>query len=63
MPSSPEKRRFSNPKAEEARLRALYRDYVIQGRVKLPLKALKGLTGPDCAFHLYRLRQKGKGEP
>ncbi|MCL5024712.1 MAG: hypothetical protein M1497_15360 [Nitrospirae bacterium] len=56
LPSSPEKKRFSNPKAEEARLRALYRDYVLQGDIRLSLRAMKAFTGPDCAFHLYRLR-------
>jgi hypothetical protein len=55
LPSSPDKERFSDPKAEELRLRALYRDYILKGNVRLPVDALKALIGPDCAYHLYRL--------
>lgn len=47
--------RFENPKAEEARLRALYRDRVMRQpwKLRLPLNAMKALIGPDCAFRLY----------
>jgi hypothetical protein len=54
-PSSPDKQRFANPRAEGMRLRALYRDYVLKGNVRLPAEAMKALVGPDCAYHLYRL--------
>lgn len=43
-------------KAEEIRLRALYRRLAMRGGrsfSRLPLSALKGLVGPDCAYHLY----------
>ena len=43
-------------KAEEVRLRALYRRLALRGGrsfKRLPVSALKGLVGPDCAYHLY----------
>jgi len=40
-------------KAEEARLRYLYRDLILQGKIKLPYEAAMKLIGPDCAYHLY----------
>ncbi|MDX1764447.1 MAG: hypothetical protein R3231_09015 [bacterium] len=40
-------------KAEEARLRYLYRDLVLQKKIKLPYEAAVKLVGPDCAYHLY----------
>lgn len=43
-------------KAEEMRLRALYRRLAMRGGRsfrRLPISALKGLVGPDCAYHLY----------
>ena len=43
-------------KAEEVRLRALYRRLAMRGGRgfdRLPVSALKGLVGPDCAYHLY----------
>lgn len=42
-----------NGTSEEIRLRYLYRDLVLKGRVSLSLEAAKKLVGPDCAFHLY----------
>ncbi len=42
--------------AEEIRLRALYRRLALRGGrsfKRLPVSALKGLVGPDCAYHLY----------
>lgn len=52
--------KFSNPKAEEMRLRALYREYALKGLTRLSLEALKPLVGPDCAYHLYRLDPAAK---
>lgn len=43
-----------NREAEEARIRYLYRDLVLRGKIRLPLDAAKRLIGPDCAYHLYR---------
>jgi hypothetical protein len=60
LPSPPERRRFENPGAEEVRLRALYRDMVLKGNVRLPIKAMKALIGPDCAFPLYRSYHRTK---
>ena len=46
-------------KAEEVRLRALYRRLAMRANrdggvfSRLPISALKGLVGPDCAYHLY----------
>ncbi|MCK4910592.1 MAG: hypothetical protein KAR83_03070 [Thermodesulfovibrionales bacterium] len=46
-------------KAEEVRLRALYRRLAMRANrdsgsfSRLPVSALKGLVGPDCAYHLY----------
>jgi hypothetical protein len=49
-------------RAEEMRLRALYRRLAIgggKGFERLPLSALKGFVGPDCAYHLYgRVREE-----
>jgi hypothetical protein len=54
--------RFKSPKAEEMRLRALYRGMALRGEA-LPSRtmgfaALRRLIGPDCAYHLYG-RHKG----
>ncbi|HUO77414.1 MAG TPA: hypothetical protein VMU21_07530 [Thermodesulfovibrionales bacterium] len=59
-PSVPDTKNFENPKAEEVRLRALYRNIVLRGDVRLPIKAMKALIGPDCAFHLYRSSHRTK---
>lgn len=48
-----EKDRFRKPLAEEMRLRARYKHLVLAGGTGLPHHALKGLTGPDCAYRLY----------
>ncbi len=46
---------FVNPRAEELRVRYLYRDLILRGRLRLPPEASIPLVGPDCAYHLYRL--------
>jgi hypothetical protein len=61
--SIPDMERFQNPKAEETRLRALYRDYVYKKNVRLPINALKALIGPDCAYHLYKLTRDPNRKP
>jgi hypothetical protein len=60
LPSSPDKQRFTDPRAEGMRLRALYRNYVLEGKIKLPAEAMKALIGPDCAYHLYGLSPQRK---
>ncbi len=47
--------------SEEARIRYLYRDLVLKGKLKLPFEAAKMLIGPDCAYHLYRVTEFGSG--
>jgi hypothetical protein len=42
-----------NRKAEEARIRYLYRDLVLRGKITLPFRAAVKLIGPDCAYRLY----------
>lgn len=46
--------------SEYIRLRFLYRDLVLKGKARLSLESARGLVGPDCAFHLYRLTDAGK---
>ncbi len=41
-----------NPKAEEIRIRYLYRTLILRGQLQLPLQAAIPLVGPDCAYHL-----------
>ncbi len=63
LPFSPDRKRFTNPRAEGMRLRALYRDYVLKGKVRLPAESVKALIGPDCAYHLYRLSPARRRRP
>ncbi len=42
------------PRAEEVRIRYLYRTLILKGRLRLPPEAARALLGPDCAYHLYR---------
>ncbi len=41
-------------RAEEVRLRYLYRRLVVTGALRLPPEAAVALVGPDCAYQLYR---------
>lgn len=54
--------RFKSTKAEEMRLKALYRGLALRGEAlpshALGSAALRRLIGPDCAYHLYG-RHKG----
>ncbi|MGD0887070.1 MAG: hypothetical protein ABSA46_19685 [Thermodesulfovibrionales bacterium] len=43
-------------KAEEIRLRYLYRELVLRRKIWLPLEAAVKLVGPDCAYHLYSIQ-------
>ncbi len=40
--------------SEAIRRKYLYRRLIMRQKVKLHLKAARGLVGPDCAYHLYR---------
>jgi hypothetical protein len=42
--------------AEEIRLRYLYRKLILEGKVMLSFESAKKIIGPDCAFHLYAIR-------
>ena len=42
-------------KAEEIRVRYLYRNLILKEKIKLPYKAAVKLVGPDCAYHLYSI--------
>ncbi len=44
----------SRTRAEEVRLRYLYRRLVVTGALQLPPDAAAALVGPDCAYQLYR---------
>ncbi len=52
-----------NNRAEEIRLRHLYRKLILMGKAKVSFESARRLVGPDCAFHLYgtvRLKKKKK---
>jgi hypothetical protein len=49
-----------NEKAEEIRIRYLYRDIVLRKKVRLSFEAARSLVGPDCAYHLYSVLDAGK---
>lgn len=46
--------RFKTRKAEEMRLRALYRSVALSGALALPRRVLLSFVGPDSGYHLYR---------
>jgi hypothetical protein len=50
-----------NPKAEQIRLRYLYRTKLLRGEIKVPLGTAKKLVGPDCVYHLYSTFTLNKG--
>ncbi|TNF52033.1 MAG: hypothetical protein JSV71_06030 [Nitrospiraceae bacterium] len=45
-----------NRKAEEIRIRYLYRNMALRGKISLPLEVSRKLIGPDCAYHLYSIK-------
>jgi hypothetical protein len=46
-----------NSKAEEIRIRYLYRDLVLRRKIRLPLEGAMNIVGPDCAYHLYSVAE------
>jgi hypothetical protein len=40
-------------KSNDIRLRYLYRDLILKGKVQVSFESARKLIGPDCAFHLY----------
>lgn len=52
---------MENP-SEEIRLRYLYRNLIVRGKVRLSLDSARKLVGPDCAFHLYGAAKDQGGE-
>ncbi len=55
--------RIMGKTSEEIRLRYLYRDMIVRGKVNLSLDSAKGLVGPDCAFHLYSVMDEKRIKP
>jgi len=47
--------------SEIIRKKYKYRKLVLEGKINLPLWALKKLIGPDTAYHLYSARDKKRG--
>ncbi len=47
-------------KAEEIRIRYLYRDLVLRKKIRVPLACAKKIVGPDCAYHLYSVTDPEK---
>jgi len=48
---------------EEIRIKALYRNMILRGKVKLPPESARKLVGPDCAYHLYSVVEFEKEKP
>jgi hypothetical protein len=42
-----------NTKADEIRIRYLYRHLILRGMAKVSFESARRLVGPDCAYHLY----------
>ncbi|NOY64966.1 MAG: hypothetical protein GXO97_06200 [Nitrospirae bacterium] len=42
---------------EYIRKRYLYREMILKGYLKIPIKAAARFIGPDTAYHLYRFRK------
>jgi hypothetical protein len=51
-----------NRKAEEIRIRYLYRNLVLRGKISPPLEVSLRFVGPDCAYHLYSVKDAGGKE-
>jgi hypothetical protein len=49
-------------KSEGIRIRYLYRNMVLRGQLRIPLKTAIKMVGPDCAYHLYAQTDFGKKE-
>ncbi|MEJ2696708.1 MAG: hypothetical protein P8013_08660 [Candidatus Sulfobium sp.] len=52
-----------NSKAEEIRIRYLYRDLVLRNKIRLPIEGAVKIVGPDCAYHLYSVSEFRKDPP
>jgi hypothetical protein len=46
-------RQVMNRTSDEIRIRYLYRNLILRGKIKLSLESARKLIGPDCAYHLY----------
>ena len=42
-----------NIKADEIRIRYLYRHLILRGMIRVSFESARRLVGPDCAYHLY----------
>jgi hypothetical protein len=47
-------------KAEEIRIRYLYRNLILRDKLRLPFKTALKTIGPDCAYHLYSKTNIGR---
>jgi hypothetical protein len=54
------KAKYLSNKAEEMRLKSVYRKYAMREGVPHSSESLRTLIGPDGAYHLYR---NFKGDP
>jgi hypothetical protein len=53
-----------NPKADQIRIRYLYRRFILDGDARISSLSAQRLVGPDCAYHLYsRIPRKDKLNP
>lgn len=46
-----------NWKAEEIRIRYLYRDLVLSRKIRLSFEAARKIVGPDSTYHLYSITE------
>jgi hypothetical protein len=44
--------------AEAMRVKYLYRALLLKGKINLPLESARKLVGPDCAYHLYFVKNQ-----
>lgn len=49
-------------RAEEMRIKAKYKELILKGKIKLPIDVAKKLTGPDTAYHLYKVKNNKEKE-
>ena len=50
-------------KAEEIRIRYLYRDLILRRKIRLPFEGAVKIVGPDCAYHLYSVQERKRKGP
>lgn len=53
---------MKSSKAELLRMRYKYREFILKGKLKVPLSVAKKLLGPDTAYHLYSQLKNSKDD-